>query len=150
MFRCILLLIIIIVIIYRMFICIIIIIIYLLVFICSVIIMLLLLLLLLLRLYILHYIYQGFRWVLKSLKLYKKVLIMISGGLKFGDRKARFAIWMNVMIQFQKALISLNKHERCAFKVRCCAALCSVFTGKTVIFVPNATPAVREWTSNLT
>ncbi len=80
---------------------------------------------------------------LKSLKLYKKVLIMISRGLKFGDGKTRIAIWLNVTIKLQKAMISLNKHERCAFKVRCC----SVFTGKTVIFQPKATPAGREWIS---
>ncbi len=49
--------------------------------------------------------FQGFRGVLKSLKfsciifkalkslkLYKKVLIMISRGLKFGDGKTRIAI----------------------------------------------------------
>ncbi len=35
---------------------------------------------------------QGFRGVLKSLKLYKNVLIMISRGLKFGDGKTRIAI----------------------------------------------------------
>ncbi len=81
---------------------------------------------------------------LKSLKLYKKVLIMISRGLKFGDGKTRIAIWLNVTIKLQKAMISLNKHERCTFKVRCCAALCSVFTRKTVIFQPKATPAGRE------
>ncbi len=77
---------------------------------------------------------------LKSLKLYKKVLIMISRGLKFGDGKTRIAIWLNVTIKLQKAMISLNKHECCTFKVRCC----SVFTGKTVIFQPNAKPAGRE------
>ncbi len=48
---------------------------------------------------------------LKSLKLYKKVLIMISRGLKFGDGKTRIAIWLNVTIKLQKAMISLNKHE---------------------------------------
>ncbi len=56
---------------------------------------------------------------LKSLKLYKKVLIMISRGLKFGDGKTRIAIWLNVTIKLQKAMISLNKHERCTFKVFC-------------------------------
>ncbi len=53
---------------------------------------------------------------LKSLKLYKKVLIMISRGLKFGDGKTRIAIWLNVTIKLQKAMISLNKHERCSLK----------------------------------
>ncbi len=66
---------------------------------------------------------------------------MISGGLKFWHKNTRFAIWLNRTIKLQKALISLNKHERCKFKVWCSAALCSAFTGKTVIFVPNATPA---------
>ncbi len=76
---------------------------------------------------------QGLRGVLKSLKfscikfkalkclkLYKKVLIMISRGLKFGDGNSRIAIWLNVTIKLQKAMISLNKHERCKFKVLCC------------------------------
>ncbi len=39
---------------------------------------------------------------LKSLKLYKKVLIMISRGLKFGDGKTRIAIWLNVTIKLQR------------------------------------------------
>ncbi len=81
---------------------------------------------------------------LKSLKLYKKVLIMISRGLKFGDGKTRIAIWLNVTIKLQKAMISLNKHEHCTFKVRCCCCFSSVFAGKTVIFQPKATPAGRE------
>ncbi len=84
---------------------------------------------------------------LKSLKLYKKVLIMISRGLKFGDWKTRIAIWLNVVIKLQKAMISLNKHKRCTFKVRCCVALCTAVTGETVIFLPNAQSAVREWMS---
>ncbi len=48
---------------------------------------------------------QGFRGVLKSLKLYKEVLIMISRGLKFGDGKTRIAIWLNMTIKLQKAMI---------------------------------------------
>ncbi len=61
---------------------------------------------------------QGFRGVLKSLKfscikfkalkslkLYKKVLIMISRGLKFGDGKIRIAIWLNMTIKLQNAII---------------------------------------------
>ncbi len=50
---------------------------------------------------------------IKSLKWYKKVLIMISGGLQFGDGKTRIAIWLYVTIKLQKAMISLNKYERC-------------------------------------
>ncbi len=99
---------------------------------------------------------QGFRGVLhlvvsnlrplKCLKLYKKVLIMISRGLKFGDGKTRIAVWLNVTIKLQKAMISWNKHERCT--IRCCAALCTAVTGETVIFLPNAPPACREWMWN--
>ncbi len=48
---------------------------------------------------------------------------MISRGLTFWDGKARIAIRLNVIITLQKAVISLNKHEHCMFKVRCCAAL---------------------------
>ncbi len=92
--------------------------------------------------------WQGFRGVLKSLKfsyikfkdlkilkLYKKVLIMISRGLKFGDGKTRIAIWLNVTIKLQKAM----KHERCTFKVRSCADLCTGLTGETVISTKRVT-----------
>ncbi len=72
---------------------------------------------------------QGFRGVLKSLKLFKKVLIVISRGLKFGDGKTRIAIWLNMTIKLQKAM----KHERCTFKVRSCADLCTALNGETVI-----------------
>ncbi len=49
----------------------------------------------------------------QGLKLYKKVLIMISGGLQFGEGNSieRIEIWLNVTIKLQKAMISLNKHE---------------------------------------
>ncbi len=49
---------------------------------------------------------------IKSLKLYKKALIIISRGLKFWDGKTRIVIWHNVMVKLQKAMISLNKQER--------------------------------------
>ncbi len=71
---------------------------------------------------------------LKSLKLYKKVLIMLSRGLTFGEGKTRIAIWLNVMIKLQKAMISLNKHECCMFRVRCCADLCTALLGKHLYF----------------
>ncbi len=91
---------------------------------------------------------QGFRGVLKSLKfsyikfkalkilkLYNKVLIMISRGLKFGDGKTRIAIWLNVTIKLQKAM----KHERCTIKVWSCTDLCTALTGETVIFTKRGT-----------
>ncbi len=103
---------------------------------------------------------QGFRGVLKSLKLYKKVLIMISRGLKFGDGKSRIAIWLNVTIKLQKAM----KHERCMFKVRSCADLCTAlmpsshctilarfFTRRQVLInrrqMPKLEARSREWQS---
>ncbi len=68
---------------------------------------------------------------LKSLKLYKKVLIMISRGLKFGDGKTRIAIWLNVTIKHQKAMISLNKHELWKFGA---ALLVLCLPGKPLYF----------------
>ncbi len=47
---------------------------------------------------------------LKRLKWYKKVLIMISGGLKCGDWKTKIAI------KLKKAIHWLNKYERCTFQ----------------------------------
>ncbi len=92
--------------------------------------------------------WQGFRGVfkslkcsyikfkaLKSLKLYKKVLIMISRGLKFGDGKTRIAIWLNVTIKLQKAM----KHECCTFKAQSWADLCTALTRETVNFTKRAT-----------
>lgn len=35
---------------------------------------------------------------------------------KFGNRKKRITIWLNVMIKLLKAMISLNKYKRCAFQ----------------------------------
>ncbi len=49
---------------------------------------------------------------------------MISRGLKFGDGKTRIAIWLNMTIKLQKAMISLNKHERCKFKKSGAAPYC--------------------------
>ncbi len=58
---------------------------------------------------------------------------MISRGLKFGDIKIRIAIWLNAMIKLQKAVISLNKHERCTFK-----------SGAAALDLLKASPAGRE------
>ncbi len=40
----------------------------------------------------------------------------------------------DLTIKLQKAMISLNKHERCTFKVRCCAASVLCLPGKLLYF----------------
>ncbi len=64
-----------------------------------------------------------------------KILIMISGGPKFWDGKKRIAIWFNVTIKLQKAIISLHM-SAASFKVSSCAALCTAIIFITDIFMP--------------
>lgn len=78
---------------------------------------------------------------IKSIKWYKKVLIIISICLKFGDGKSRIAIWLNVKIELQKALISLNNHEHCTFRSQ--MLLCLVYS--CISAIPKARPVKRHF-----
>ncbi len=44
--------------------------------------------------------------------------VLIINGLTFGDRKTRIPMLINMSTKLHKAMISLNKYERCCLKVR--------------------------------
>ncbi len=70
--------------------------------------------------------------ILRPKKWYKKVLIMISGGLKFGDGNTRIVIWLNVRIKLKRLWFNwINTSV-----VICYTASCTAVTGEAAIFLP--------------
>ncbi len=71
--------------------------------------------------------------------------VSIIRGLKFGDGKTRIAIWINMTIEHQKAMISLNKYERCLFQSQALRLCVLQLPGKLLYSaVLIVKPAARE------
>ncbi len=67
-------------------------------------------------------------------------------GLKFGDRKTRIPILINMLIKLQKAMLSLNKYEHCMFQSQAprCFVYCSYRGNRYITAVPKVKAAGRE------